>query len=144
MDFAIPSKSLFTSIGEFFSPPNRAIGPMPRTEQSTPMRPTPIAMRSPKQQLKDGGSAPLAKRASGSVPFSTRFALLVFSVRLKFTKSAAGLDALKNDVKSFKKGAKEAGLSSTVDVLETMLSTIEVKRNPHLAIPLAGGPGFRY
>jgi hypothetical protein len=144
MTFAIPPKSIFTSIGEFFSPPNRAIGPMPRTKRCTQARPTPIAMRSSKQQLKDGGSTPMAKRASESVPFSTRFALLVFSVRLKFTESATSLKALKVDVTLLKKSTNKTTLSSTVDALETMLSIIEAKLNPNLAIPLAGGIGFGF
>jgi hypothetical protein len=107
-------------------------------------RPTPIAMRSSKQQLKDGGSIPIAKRASENVPFSTRFALLVFSLRLKFTESATGLEALRAEVKLLKSSSSKAGLSSVVDALETMLSTIDKKLNPNLAIPLAGGPGFRF
>jgi hypothetical protein len=101
-------------------------------------------MRSSKQQLKDGGSTPMAKRASESVPFSTRFALLVFSVRLKFTESATSLKALKVDVTLLKKSTNKTTLSSTVDALETMLSIIEAKLNPNLAIPLAGGIGFGF
>lgn len=146
MNFVIPPKNIFTTIGEFFKPPiqARAIGPEPRTTQIRQTHQKPIVMRSPQQQLKDGGSTPMAKRASESVPFSTRFAMLVFSVRLKFTGSAAGLKALKVDVKVLRKASMEAGLSSAVHVLETMLSTIEVKLNPNMAIPLANGPGLRY
>jgi hypothetical protein len=144
MDFVARPKNVFTCIGEFFIPPNRAIGPEPRTAQSTHLRSTPITMRSPKQQLKDGGSTPMAKRASESPPFSTRFAMLVFSVRLKFTESAAGLAALKGELKLLKKSAEKANLSSTVDVLQTMLCTIEKKLDPNLVVPLSGGSGFQY
>jgi hypothetical protein len=106
--------------------------------------PTPIAMRSPKQLLKDGGGTPVTNKATKSVPFSTRFALLVFSIRLKFTESAAGLEALKVEAKSLKQSARTANLSSVVETIATMQATIERKLNPHLAIPLAGGPGFRF
>lgn len=144
MDFVAPPKNVFTCIREFFNPPKRAIGPEPRTAQSTHLRSTPIAMRSPKKQLKDGGITPMAKRASESPPFSMRFAMLVFSVPLKFTESATDLAALKDEMKLLKKSAKEANLPSTVDVLQTMLCTIEKKLDPDLFVPLSGGPGFQY
>jgi hypothetical protein len=117
MDFAVPSKSIFTSIREFLTPKGPTIGPPPRTEQYRQITPTPIAMRSPRKQLMEGGT-PQAKRVSECVPFSTRFALLVFSIRLKFTDSTVGLEALDKEVTSLKNDAKKADLPSVVAPLK--------------------------
>lgn len=151
MAYVAPSKSIFAIIREFFVPKGRAIGPSPRTEQYMKITPTLIGMRSLKtelmegrSQLMDGDGMPQAKRASESVPFSTRFTLLVFSVRLKFTESAAGLDALRKELKLLKNDATKANLTSVVATLQTMQTTIEKKLNPNLHVPSAGGSGFRY
>ena len=127
MSIVFPSSSVLTRISDFLSPPNRPIGPMPRTQQCEKCKPTPIGMRSSAFPLEGEDSKTIASRAADSLPFARRFTLLVFSMRLKFTWSMAGLGALKQDVKAARKDVVAAGDGNWKTVLENLAAKIVLK-----------------
>ena len=148
MSIVFPANNIFKRFAESVAPAHRPIGRAgtqageqraPKVQRTQPM---PIGMRSARQQLADGLGKPIAGKASGSVPFSTRFAILVFSVRLKFTGSTAGLNALRTEVKTLQKSLADANDASSAAALGEMKARISdrlAKQDPQHFIPEAGG-----
>ena len=125
MDFVAPSKSLSTIVKDFFSPPNRATCPAPRTQQRQQTNATPIGMRSLKQQFEEGGYTPMVKKASDPFSFANRFQLLILSIRIKHTKSASALEALKADIKTAIKELDRARYPAAYGELEVKKLAVE-------------------
>lgn len=152
MSIVFPANNIFKRFAESVAPAHRPIGRAgtqageqraPKVQRTQPM---PIGMRSPRQQLADGLGKPIAGKASGSVPFSTRFAILVFSVRLKFTGSTAGLNALRTEVKTLQKSLAAANDASSAAALGEMKARISdrlAKQDPQHFIPEAGGRQYQ-
>lgn len=152
MSIVFPVNNIFKRFAESVAPAHRPIGRAgtqageqraPKVQRTQPM---PIGMRSARQQLADELGGPIAGKASGSVPFSTRFAILVFSVRLKFTGSTAGLNALRTEVKTLQKSLADANDASSAAALGEMKARISdrlAKQDPQHFIPEAGGRQYQ-
>lgn len=152
MSIVFPANNIFKRFAESVAPAHRPIGRAgtqageqraPKVQRTQPM---PIGMRSARQQLADELGGPIAGKASGSVPFSTRFAILVFSVRLKFTGSTAGLNALRTEVKTLQKSLADANDAPSATALGEMKARISdrlAKQDPQYFIPEAGGRQYQ-
>ena len=152
MSIVFPVNNIFKRFAESVAPAHRPIGRAgtqageqraPKVQRTQPM---PIGMRSARQQLADELGGPIAGKASGSVPFSTRFAILVFSVRLKFTGSTAGLNALRTEVKTLQKSladANDAPSAAARGEMKARISDRLAKQDPQHFIPEAGGRQYQ-
>jgi hypothetical protein len=150
--------NIFTSVKQYFFP-THAIGrmsnrqdqdgPVPKTQQFVKEASKPLDTRSLEQQRVESGESRV-NTASDPFSFDTRFKFLVFSVRLKFTSSLAGLETLKKEVHSFKKELKSGAKSpsalkfpATVKALAIMEASIDRKLvhvDPKKSIPANDGP----
>lgn len=124
-----------------------AIGRMPATGRSAPLRPTSFFQRSSRQMVTQQDGRPLQNKASTCLSFGSRFQLLVFSTRLRFTRSLAGLEALKQEVKLFKKALKSAAPAPAPapQALTSLITSIDsklVQKDPQRSIPASHGSTY--
>lgn len=120
-----------------------AIGRMPATGRTAPLCPTPFFQRSSRQMVTQQDGRPLQNKATTCLSFGSRFQLLVFSTRLRFTRSRAGLVALKEEVRLFKKALKSA--APAPQALTSLIASIDgelVQKDPQRSIPAAHGSTY--
>jgi hypothetical protein len=122
-----------------------AIGRMRATGRNAPLRPTPFFQRLSRQMVAQQDGRPLQNKATTCLSFGHRFQLLVFSTRLRFTRSRAGLESLKEEVRLFKKALKSAALAPAPHALTSLIASIDsklVQKDPQRSIPAAHGSTY--